>query len=84
MTLKLKNCQISHKMHHFHGLISLTESIRKNLDDGNLGCGIFVGLQKAFDTVEHNILLSKLEHYSVRDLANECFKSYLSSRKQNG
>ena len=32
-----------------HAVISLTESIRKNLDEGNIGCGIFVNLQKAFD-----------------------------------
>ena len=40
----------------FHALISLTEDIRKNLDKGNIGCGIFVDLQKAFDAVEHDIL----------------------------
>ena len=39
-----------------HALISLTENIRKNLDEGNIGCGIFVNLQKALDTVEHDIL----------------------------
>ena len=65
-----------------HSLISLTENIRKNLGEGNIGCGIFVDLQKAFDTVEHDTLLSKLEHYDIYSLANEWFKSYLSSRKQ--
>ena len=65
-----------------HALISLTENIRKNLDEGNIGCGIFVNLQKACDTVEHDILLSKLEHYGICGLANEWFKSYLSHRKQ--
>ena len=56
-------------------------ALQKNLDEGNIGCGIFVDLQKAFDTVAHDILLSKLEHHSIRGLANEWFKSYLSNRK---
>ena len=42
----------------------------------------FFDLQKTFDTVEHDIILSKLKHYGVRGLANEWFKSYLSNRKQ--
>ena len=73
---------IRQKFSTVHALISLTENIRKNLDEGNIGCGIFVDLQKAFDTVEHDILLSKLEHYPICGLANEWFKSYLSNSKQ--
>ena len=65
-----------------HALISLTETIRKCLDEEKLACGIFVDLQRAFDTVEHDILLTKLEHYGVRGLVNDWFKSYLSDRKQ--
>ena len=65
-----------------HALISLTEDIRKNLDEGNIGCGIFVDLQKGFDTGEHDILLADLEHYGIRGLSNEWFRSYLSNRKQ--
>ena len=64
-----------------YALISLTENIRKNLDEGIIGCGIFVDLQKAFDTAELDIPLSKLEHYGIRGLANKWFKSYLSNRK---
>ena len=48
-----------------HTVISLTEDIRKNLDEGNIGCGIFADLQKAFDTVEHDILLAKPSMVSV-------------------
>ena len=64
-----------------HALTSLIEDIKKNLDEGNIGCSIFPDLQKAFDTVEH-ILLAKLEHYGICSLANEWFRSYLSNRKQ--
>ena len=66
----------------FHALIRLSEDIRKNLDKGNIGCGIFVNLQKAFETVEHDILLAKLEHYGICGMANNWFKSYLFNRKQ--
>ena len=45
-------------------------------------CEVFVDLQKAFDTVDHNILLHKLSHYGIRDIANCWFSSYLSNRKQ--
>ena len=65
-----------------HALMSLTEMIRNALDNSKFACGIFVDFQKAFDTVDHNILLEKLEHYGVRGLANNWFKSYLSNRQQ--
>ena len=65
-----------------HALIDLTEDIRKGIDENKFVCGIFVDLQKAFDTVDHNILLKKLEHYGVRGIANDWFRSYLTGRKQ--
>ena len=65
-----------------HALINLTESIRQTLDEGSFGCRIFVDLQKTFDTVDHKILLHKLEFYGIRGVCNDWFKSYLSDRKQ--
>ena len=44
--------------------------------------GIFIDLKKAFDTIDHNILLNKLYNYGIRDIFNDCVKSYLKHRKQ--
>ena len=46
--------------------INITENIRKALDEGNIGCGVYADLQKAFDTVDHKILLAKLNHNGIR------------------
>ena len=63
-----------------HALSSLTENIRKYLDEGHFVCRLFADLQKAFDTVNYATLLTKLGHYGVRWLAIDWSKSYLSDR----
>ena len=65
-----------------HALVSITEQIREALDTGHFACGIFIDLQKAFDTVDHDILVSKLDYYGVRGIAKSWFTSYLHNRKQ--
>ena len=65
-----------------HVLLDLTEDIRNAIDANRFAVGIFIDLQKAFDTVDHHILLCKLNHYGIRGIANLWFKSYLTNRKQ--
>ena len=65
-----------------HTLINITENVRKALDDGNTGFGVLVDLQKAFDTIDHQILLAILNQYKISGVSNDWFKSYLSNRSQ--
>ena len=65
-----------------HALINITENIRNALNDGNIGCGVFMDLQNAFDTKDHQILLAKLNHYGIREVSNDWFKFCLSNRNQ--
>ena len=71
-----------HKYSNTHALIKLTDKIRHEIDKGNYACGIFVDFQKASDTVDHHILLKRLEYYGVRGIPNKWSALYLSNRKQ--
>ena len=54
-----------------HASINITKNIRKALDDRNISCGIFVDSQKAFDNVDHQVLLAKLNHNGIREISND-------------
>ena len=61
-------------------LIEVIDSIYRSLNSGKIVCGVFLDLQKAFDTVQHNILLHKLFNYGVRGIVQNWFHSYLNQR----
>ena len=56
--------------------------IQSYMDMGMFSCGVVIDLQKAFETVDHAILLQKLFHYGVCGIVNDWFSSYLINRVQ--
>ena len=65
-----------------HALIDLVEEISELMDTKLYTLGVFIDLKKAFDTVNHSILLQKLNFYSIRCVAEKWIEIYLSDRKQ--
>jgi hypothetical protein len=63
-------------------LIEITDNILEDLQSGKYVAGIYLDLSKAFDTVDHKILLHKLYHYGIRGNALDWFTSYLLNRQQ--
>ena len=63
-------------------LTVLMDKLIKSLENGNYVVGVFLDFSKAFDTVDHKILLAKLCHYGIRGSALDWFSSYLTNRKQ--
>ena len=63
-------------------LINAVSNLQESIDEGNSALGIFVDFSKAFDTVNHTILLHKLENYGIRGTVHKLLSSYLSDRYQ--
>ena len=80
----LSNCQYGFRSGHSTelALIDAVDKLHSALQSKKQSIGIFLDLSKAFDTIDHQILLQKLSHYGVRGSVNLWFKSYLSSRQQ--
>ena len=66
----------------YMALLNIVDHITEQLDSKSFVLGIFIDLSKAFDTIDHQILINKLENYGIRGTALDWFKSYLSDRKQ--
>ena len=62
--------------------LELTDRIRREMDQNRIPFSVFLDLSKVFDTLNHHILLSKLEYYGIRSKALQWFKSYLTERQQ--
>ena len=61
-------------------IFNLTESVLKEMEKGNFCIGLFMDLSKAFDTIDHHILLNKLEYYGVRGIALQWFSIHMMHR----
>ena len=65
-----------------HAILDIVNAIQTNMNQGLYSCGVFIDLKKAFDTVDHNIVLDKLHFYRFRGLINQWFSSYLNDCTQ--
>ncbi len=81
----LSNAQSGFRTNHSTSttLLDVQDYILKNMDDGYVTGVIFLDLKKAFDTVNHNILLQKLKHHGVDNNELSWFQSYLNNRSQS-
>lgn len=65
-----------------HALISFVNKIIDAFENNKLSFGIFLDFSKAFDTLDHNILMFKLHHYGIHGIGYHWFNDYLSNRSQ--
>ena len=63
-------------------LLEATDSWALDIDRGNVNAVVFLDLKKAFDTVDHDVLLGKLSLYGIQESAYDWFESYLNNRTQ--
>ena len=80
----LSSSQFGFREHHSTSmaLVKLLDKITRELDNKCYSIGIFLDLSKAFDTIDHNILLDKLQCYGFRGIALDWLTSYISGRSQ--
>lgn len=65
-----------------HAILTIIDKIQLAIEERDYSCGIFLDLSKAFDTIDHGILIKKMEKYGIRGIAKDWFVSYLENRQQ--
>ena len=65
-----------------HAVLSIIDQVQLAIEDHVYSCGIFLDFSKAFDTVNHQILLTKLDYFGIRGVVKDWFTSYLRNRTQ--
>ena len=78
----MKTCAIKMFRKLANPILDIASTIQTNMDKRLFSCGVFIDLKKAFDTVDHNILLHKLDYCGFRGVINIWFSSYLQGRIQ--
>ena len=63
-------------------IVASVDDWRRGLDNNYLVGVVLVDLSRAFDSISHDLLLCKMDHYGIRGKAKQWFQSYLSERKQ--
>ena len=76
--------QYGFRTHHspYMALLDFYDKISKSIENNLVSIGVFIDLQKAFDSLDHSILKNKLKHYGIRGIVFDWFDSYLTSREQ--
>ena len=81
----LTSCQSGFRSLHstVTAMLEATNSWSVNIDNGLVNGVVFIDLKKAFDTIDHQIILQKLGNYGIDHSSLKWFKSYLTCRTQN-
>ena len=77
-----KSVWLSQKFEYYNAIIEFLGYVYSSLESNQSTIGVYIDFSKSFDTVNHNILMSKLMRNGVRGAMQHWFESYLSNRKQ--